>query len=46
MLSFYQDAKRIESHFGRVKGLTPGNKRKFEDLNDVELQLNRKPKEV
>lgn len=37
MLSFYEDAKRLESHFGKVKGLTQGNKKKFENLTDVEI---------
>lgn len=46
MLSFYEDAKRIESHFGKVKGLTSGNKKKFENLTDVEFEVQRKKKEI
>jgi len=37
MLNFYQDAKRIESNFGKVKGLTTSNRKKFENLTDIEI---------
>jgi hypothetical protein len=27
-LNFYEDAKRLETHFGKIKGLTTANKTK------------------
>lgn len=29
MLDFYEDAKRLETHFGKVKRLSQSNKKKF-----------------